>query len=85
MVDPGDREQASISDEVVATSLARASLPGPGACEALASSLGGLAVVDLETTGLDPATAKVVEIGAVILRPGLPARPFHRFVDPRSP
>ena len=85
MVESGERDRVPTSGEVVATSLARGSLPAAATCEALASSLGGLAVVDLETTGLDPATAKVVEIGAVILRPGMPARPFHRFVDPREP
>lgn len=85
MVESGDQKRAPTSDEVVAASLARASLPGPPACEEIALSLGGLAVVDLETTGLDPTTARVVEIGAVILRPGEPARAFHRFVDPREP
>jgi Rad3-related DNA helicase len=85
MVESGERDRVPTSDEVVAASLDRASLPDAAACEALALSLGGLAVVDLETTGLDPSTAKVVEIGAVVLRPGLPARAFHRFVDPREP
>lgn len=85
MVEPDDRERAWTSDEVIAAALSRAVLPGPAACEALAASLGGLAVVDLETTGLDPASAKVIEIGAVVLRPGRAARAFHRFVDPRTP
>ena len=76
---------AAASREVLAASLARATLPDAAACAALTDALGPFAVVDLETTGLDPARARVIEVGAVIVRPGSPAGLFHRFVDPREP
>ncbi|MBM4243654.1 MAG: hypothetical protein FJ148_07555 [Deltaproteobacteria bacterium] len=60
-------------------------LPGQATCDHLASALGRFAVVDLETTGLDPASARVIEVGAILVVPG--ARPvlFERLVDPGLP
>ncbi len=44
-------------------------------------------VVDTETTGLDPAKARIVQIGAVCLRRGrlVPEERFERLVDPGVP
>ncbi|AVO45452.1 DUF294 nucleotidyltransferase-like domain-containing protein [Phreatobacter cathodiphilus] len=44
-------------------------------------------VLDTETTGLDPAKARIVQIGAVALRQGrlLPEERFERLVDPGVP
>ena len=38
---------------------------------------------DLETTGLDPRSDKIIEIGAVIMRRGTELARFQTFVDPR--
>jgi DNA polymerase-3 subunit epsilon/CBS domain-containing protein len=44
-------------------------------------------VLDTETTGLDPAKARIVQIGAVAMRQGrlLPEERFERLVDPGVP
>jgi len=42
-------------------------------------------VVDVETTGLRPATCSICEIGAVRLRGLVPAGSFHTLVDPGQP
>jgi len=78
-------EGSRSTGDVVARALARAPLPAPDACADLAAALGPFAVVDLETTGLDPALARAIEIGAVVVRPDRPPEVFHRFVDPREP
>ena len=41
-----------------------------------------LAVLDLESTGLDPAADRVVEIAVLMLSPGAPGRMFHTRVNP---
>jgi DNA polymerase-3 subunit epsilon/CBS domain-containing protein len=43
--------------------------------------------VDTETTGLDPATARIVQIGAMVVRNGrlVPEERFERLVDPGCP
>lgn len=44
-------------------------------------------VVDTETTGLDPASARIVQIGAMVLRNGclVPEERFEQLVDPGCP
>ncbi len=44
-------------------------------------------VVDTETTGLDPAKARIVQIGAMVVRNGrlVPEERFERLVDPGCP
>lgn len=42
-------------------------------------------VVDLETTGTDPATTAITEIGAVRVRGGVVSGEFHTLVDPEVP
>ncbi len=44
-----------------------------------------LAIVDLESTGLDPRNDRIVEIALVILTPTCPAQFFHTLVDPGRP
>lgn len=39
-------------------------------------------IIDCETTGLDPLTDRIIEIGAVRVRAGRPVAVFHRLVDP---
>jgi DNA polymerase III epsilon subunit family exonuclease len=64
-----------------------------GACVGLAAPPGHdlpleaarFVVVDLETTGLRPAGARIVEIGAVRVDALLPAGAFQTFVDPGAP
>src|SRR5258708_12356462 len=50
---------------------------------------GVLVALDLETTGLDPANAQIIEIGAVKFRADDPAHPmletYSTFVDPEIP
>lgn len=41
-------------------------------------------VLDTETTGLDPATASVVEVGIVLFREGKPVETFGRLIRPRN-
>jgi DNA polymerase-3 subunit epsilon len=44
-----------------------------------------LAVLDLETTGVDPATDRIVEVAVVTLLPNGRQEQFHRRVDPGVP
>ena len=44
-----------------------------------------LVVVDLETTGTDPAADAITEIGAVKVRGGEVLGEFRTFVDPERP
>jgi DNA polymerase-3 subunit epsilon len=44
-----------------------------------------MVVVDTEATGLDPATARVVEVAALRLTPGAQPAWFHTLVDPGVP
>ena len=44
-----------------------------------------LAVIDLESTGVDAARSRVVEVAVVKLTPGKAADVFHRLVNPRGP
>src|SRR5690349_58424 len=60
-------------------------LPDAEACEALAAALGRFAVVDLETTGLDAATSRVIEVAAVLVAPGEEPVLYERLVDPGVP
>ena len=60
-------------------------LPGAEVCAALAEALGRFAVVDLETTGLDPDTSRIIEVGAVLVAPGEAPVLFERLVDPGVP
>jgi len=60
-------------------------LPAEDVRTALVRSLGRFAVVDLETTGLDTETARIVEVGAVLVAPGEDPVTFERLVDPGVP
>src|SRR4051794_19198637 len=60
-------------------------LPDADACAALAAALGRFAVVDLETTGLDAATSRVIEVAAVLVSPGEEPVLFERLDDPGQP
>jgi ATP-dependent DNA helicase DinG len=60
-------------------------LPDEAACARLVAALGRFAVVDLETTGLDPESARVIEVGAVLVAPGEPPVLLERLVDPGVP
>lgn len=42
-------------------------------------------IVDCETTGLNPATDRIIEIAALRVRSGRPVAVFHRLVDPEQP
>lgn len=42
-------------------------------------------VFDTETTGVDPATCRIVELGAIVLRRGQLAEKFHTYVNPGCP
>lgn len=44
-----------------------------------------LAVVDLETTGVDPATDRIVEVAVLTFLPGGGQELFHRRVNPGVP
>jgi Rad3-related DNA helicase/DNA polymerase III epsilon subunit-like protein len=71
--------------DVVAAALARAPLPTPAALARLAAVFGRVAVVDLETTGLDPDSARIVEVAAVEVDASGDVRFFQRLVDPEVP
>jgi len=60
-------------------------LPSEGALQSLASALGPFVVVDLETTGLDPAVSRIVEVGAIRVEPRQEPAVFHSLVDPQGP
>jgi len=49
------------------------------------SILDTFCAVDLETTGLDPRTAEVIEVGAVRVTSGKVADRFHTYIKPRGP
>jgi ATP-dependent DNA helicase DinG len=70
------------SNAIVDQALGRVPLPPRSALEDLAAVLGPFVVVDLETTGLDPATARAIEIGAVRVTSGGSAEIYHSLVDP---
>jgi DNA polymerase III subunit epsilon len=80
----------SLLDDVVAED---ARLAWRGDCVALAQPLGAdiaveratYVVVDLETTGLRPGSARICEIGAVRVRELELAEEFHTLVDPGVP
>jgi len=44
-----------------------------------------LTVLDLETTGKDPKTARIVEMGFTQIRPGQPVREWHSLFNPGIP
>ena len=60
-------------------------LPDDETCARLCNALGRFAVVDLETTGLDPESARVIEVGAILLVPGERPALLERLVDPGVP
>jgi Rad3-related DNA helicase/DNA polymerase III epsilon subunit-like protein len=60
-------------------------LPDDETCQRLAAALGPFAVVDLETTGLDPESARVIEVGAILVTPGARPALLQRLVDPGLP
>lgn len=65
-------------------------IDGPGLPPAkdlarLAGALGTLAVIDLETTGLDPATSGILEVGAIRVESDGRTNVFHSLVDPEAP
>ena len=62
-----------------------ARLPDDDTCARLCNALGRFAVVDLETTGLDPESARVIEVGAILLVPGERPALLERLVDPGVP
>ena len=45
----------------------------------------GFAVIDTETTGLDPATDRIVEVGVVVTQPGLDVARYSWLIDPGIP
>lgn len=60
-------------------------LPDDASCARLCAALGRFAVVDLETTGLDPESARVIEVGAILVAPGERPALLERLVDPGVP
>lgn len=46
---------------------------------------GRMLVLDTETTGTDPATARVVELGAVLIEAGRPVRRMRSLINPGGP
>lgn len=50
---------------------------------ALSEALQECVVVDLETTGLDPATDRIIEVAILKVRNGAVASRFHSLVDPQ--
>lgn len=46
---------------------------------------GDYTAIDLETTGLDPADEKIVELGAVRVRNGRPVATYGQLVNPSKP
>jgi len=60
-------------------------LPDADTCAVLVAALGRFAVVDLETTGLDPGSSRVIEVGAVLVAPGEAPALFEQLVDPGMP
>ena len=44
-----------------------------------------IVVYDLETTGLDPETCEIIEIGAIKIEKGTITKKFSTFVKPKSP
>ncbi|WP_297003918.1 PolC-type DNA polymerase III [uncultured Corynebacterium sp.] len=59
---------------------AREDLPG-----ILLRALRDCVIVDCETTGLDPAVDRIIEVAALRIRVGRPVAVFHRLVDPGRP
>src|SRR2546421_11412533 len=59
-----------------------ASRPVFGGVRRIAENLGEYAALDLETTGLDPARDRVIEIGAVAFTPGQVTSTLEQLVDP---
>lgn len=51
----------------------------------LDAALADCIIIDCETTGLDPADARIIEIATLHLRNGSPAEEFHTLVDPGQP
>lgn len=60
-------------------------IPDASSRRALADALGPLVVVDLETTGLEPSEAKIVEVGALRIETGGATTVFETLVDPGCP
>ncbi|MDG2307284.1 MAG: helicase C-terminal domain-containing protein [Candidatus Binatia bacterium] len=60
-------------------------LPVESSRRGLAAALGAIVVVDLETTGLEPDTAQIIEIGAIRIAPSGATSTFHSLVDPQTP
>ncbi|WP_420098984.1 PolC-type DNA polymerase III [Corynebacterium sp.] len=53
--------------------------------ESLDAALADCVVIDCETTGLDPADARIIEIAALRVHDGVPVETFHTLVDPGVP
>ncbi|MGJ0183229.1 3'-5' exonuclease [Corynebacterium glyciniphilum] len=51
----------------------------------LDAALADCVIIDCETTGLDPAGSRIIEIAALHIHDGSPADEFHTLVDPGSP
>lgn len=53
--------------------------------QAVRDILGRLAVLDVETTGLDPESSHVIEVGVLFVTPGAPPQPRRWLVRPPGP
>lgn len=53
--------------------------------QAVRDILGRLAILDVETTGLDPASSHVIEVGVLFVAPGTPPQPRRWLVRPPGP
>lgn len=62
---------------------ASSSLTGSNA--PLSETLQNCVVIDVETTGLDPSTEKIIEVGALRVIDGEVASTFHTLINPRRP
>lgn len=63
----------------------KAGKPGGGKADIRKAMNGDYTSIDLETTGLDPASDKIIELGAVRVRNGKPVASYSQLVNPAVP